>query len=472
MQFRPAPSFDNFIENYGLHGHFKGEEHPDAPQGHGFRRQLEPGPGAAHPEEAHDAVGDEHDSPRVSSAAQGHFHHDAGSEEGLHQQHGAQHGNSGINEGHVSIGEYLHEEGGEDAEEHSQARHEDDGVPHAFPDGDAGHQRIPGAQVLPHKRGGRHADGEAGQEAEGFNAHGDVVDAEHARDGKLADDGEAEHLDSPHAEDFHRLRETDFQDALLHAHVRPEMGEGEVQRRRIVFPLFPDQFFQGQAGMFREDFFPAPHHDEEKQAHADTVAADRSRRDAADAPAAQRGVRKDEEDAEDNIEDAHVHHDPEGQPGIPGTAKRRVDGKDHAAEGGRECGYVHVLQGVFPRGFIHGQHVGDQESAACKEQPAGDDPGEQAEHGGLVQPVLGLGVVPGPRHAGDDGCGSHHDGTLDHKAEPHQEDDGSHAVGDVDGVLGVYPYLGGDEKVRRGDEEAEELFQKRPEGNDGYLPGQ
>lgn len=135
--------------------------------------------------------------PRVSRTAQGHFHHDAGCKEGFHQEHGAQDGDARVNERHVSIGEYLHEEGGEGAEEHTQACHEDEGVPHAFPDGDAGHQRIPGAQVLPHQCGGCHADGEAGQEAEGFNAHGNVVDAQHARDGKLADDGETEHL-MPH----------------------------------------------------------------------------------------------------------------------------------------------------------------------------------------------------------------------------------------------------------------------------------
>ena len=165
MQFCPAPALDDFIEDGGLDGHFKGEEQPDAPQGHGFRSQLEPDPCADDAEEAHDAVGDEHDPPRVARAAQGHFHHDAGGEEGLHQQHGAQHGNAGVNERHVAIGEYLHEEGGEGAEEHAQPRHEDDGVPHAFPDGDAGHERVPGSQVLPHQGGGRHADGESGQEA-------------------------------------------------------------------------------------------------------------------------------------------------------------------------------------------------------------------------------------------------------------------------------------------------------------------
>ena len=46
-----------------------------------------------------------------------------------------------------------------------------------------------------------------------------------------------------------------------------------------------------------------------------------------------------------------------------------------------------VLQGVGPGGFIHGQHVRDQEAAACEEQPAGDDAGQQSQHGGLVQPV-------------------------------------------------------------------------------------
>ena len=46
MQFCPAPALDDFIEDGGLDGHFKGEEQPDAPQGHGFRSQLEPDPGA------------------------------------------------------------------------------------------------------------------------------------------------------------------------------------------------------------------------------------------------------------------------------------------------------------------------------------------------------------------------------------------------------------------------------------------
>lgn len=78
-----------------------------------------------------------------------------------------------------------------------------------------------------------------GQEAEGFNAHGDVVDAEHARDGKLADDGEAEHLDSPHAEDFHRLRETDFQDALLHAHGPAGDGRRRGTEAAHSVPPFP-----------------------------------------------------------------------------------------------------------------------------------------------------------------------------------------------------------------------------------------
>ena len=49
----------------------------------------------------------------------------------------------------------------------------------------------------------RHADGEAGQEAERFNADGNIVDAQHAFNRQFADDGKAEHLDAPHAEDFH-----------------------------------------------------------------------------------------------------------------------------------------------------------------------------------------------------------------------------------------------------------------------------
>ena len=98
MQLRPAPPLDDFIEDGGLNGHFKGENQPDAPQSHGFRCQPEPYPGADDPEKAHNAVGNKHDSPGVSRAAQGHFHHDAGGEEGFHHQHGAQHGDSGINE--------------------------------------------------------------------------------------------------------------------------------------------------------------------------------------------------------------------------------------------------------------------------------------------------------------------------------------------------------------------------------------
>ena len=95
-------------------------------------------------------------------------------------------------------------------------------------------------------------------------------------------------------------------------------------------------------------------------------------------------------------------------------------------------------------------------------------PGED----GLVQAMLGLGIVPGARHAGNDGCGSHHDRPLDDEAEPHDEDDGAHAVRDVDGVLGVHPYFSGDEKVGRGDEKAQQLFQEWPESNHGDLPGQ
>lgn len=184
------------------------------------------------------------------------------------------------------------------------------------------------------------------------------------------------------------------------------------------------------------------------------------------------GVRKDEGDAENDVEDAHAHHDPEGQPRVSGAAQGGIDGKDHAAEGGREGGHIDVLQGVGPGGFIHGQHVRDQEAAACEEQPAGDDAGQQPQHGGLVQPVLRLGVIPGSGHAGDDGRGPHHDGPLDDEAEPHEEDDGPHAVGDVDGVLRVQPDFGSNEEVGGGDEEAQKLFQEGPEGNDGDLAGQ
>ena len=114
----------------------------------------------------------------------------------------------------------------------------------------------------------------------------------------------------------------------------------------------------------------------------------------------------------------------------------------------------------------------DQEAAACEKQPAGDDAGQQPQHGGLVQPVLRLGVIPGSGHAGDDGRGPHHDGPLDDEAEPHEEDDSPHAVGDVDGVLRVQPDFGGNEEVGGGDEEAQKLFQEGPEGNDGDLAGQ
>lgn len=472
MQLRPAPPLDDFIEDGGLNGHFKGENQPDAPQSHGFRCQPEPYPGADDPEKAHNAVGNKHDSPGVSRAAQGHFHHDAGGEEGFHHQHGAQHGDSGINEGRAAVGKYLHEQGGKGAEEHSQACHEDDGVPHAFPDGDAGHKRVPGAQVLPHECGSGHADGEAGQEAERFNADGNIVDAQHAFNRQFTDDGKAKHLDAPHAEDFHGLRQPDFQDALLHAHVRPQMGKAEVQGRGIVFSPFPDKFFQGFIFPAREDFFSAPQHDEQEDAHADSVAADRSCRNSSDAPAAQRSVRKDEDDAEDDIEDANAHHDPEGKPRVSGASQGGIDGKDHAAERGRKCGHINVLQGVGPGGFIHGQYVRDQEIAACEEKSAGDGSCQEPQHGSLVQAMLGLGIVPGARHAGNDGCGSHHDRPLDDEAEPHDEDDGAHAVRDVDGVLGVHPYFSGDEKVGRGDEKAQQLFQEWPESNDGDLPGQ
>ncbi len=73
---------------------------------------------------------------------------------------------------------------------------------------------------------------------------------------------------------------------------------------------------------------------------------------------------------------------------------------------------------------------------------------------------------------GDDGRGPHHDGPLDDEAEPHEEDDSPHAVGDVDGVLRVQPDFGGNEEVGGGDEEAQKLFQEGPEGNDGDLAGQ
>ena len=36
------------------------------------------------------------------------------------------------------------------------------------------------------------------------------------------------------------------------------------------------------------------------------------------------------------------------------------------------------------------------------------------------------------------------------------------SVIDVDGVLGVHPYFSGDEKVGRGDEKAQQLFQEWP----------
>ena len=54
----------------------------------------------------------------------------------------------------------------------------------------------------------------------------------------------------------------------------------------------------------------------------------------------------------------------------------------------------------------------------------------------------------------------------------HMEDDSAHAVGNIDGVLGVQTYFRGDEEVGRGDEEAQKLFQEGPEGNDGDLAGQ
>ena len=47
----------------------------------------------------------------------------------------------------------------------------------------------PPAQVLPHERGSGHADGEAGQEAERFNADGNIVDAQHAFNRQFTDDG-------------------------------------------------------------------------------------------------------------------------------------------------------------------------------------------------------------------------------------------------------------------------------------------
>ena len=250
------------------------------------------------------------------------------------------------------------------------------------------------------------------------------------------------------------------------------MGKAEVQGRGIVFSPFPDKFFQGFIFPAREDFFSATQHDEQEDAHADAVAADRSCRNSSDTPAAQRSVRKDENDAEDDIEDAYAHHDPEGKPRVSGASQGGIDGKDHAAERGRKCGHINVLQGVGPGGFIHGQYVRDQEIAACEEKSAGDGSCQEPQHGGLVQAMLGLGIVPGARHAGNDGCGSHHDRPLDDEAEPHDEDDGAHAVRDVDGVLGVHPYFSGDEKVGRGDEKAQQLFQEWPESNDGDLPGQ
>ncbi len=75
----------------------------------------------------------------------------------------------------------------------------------------------------------------------------------------------------------------------------------------------------------------------------------------------------------------------------PEPRRAALMAKDHAAEGSGERGHIDVLQGVGPSGFIHGQHVRDQEAAACEKQPAGDDAGQQPQHGGLVQPVLRLG---------------------------------------------------------------------------------
>lgn len=66
--FCPAGAFYYFVKDEGLEGRLKGEEQPDAPEGHCVGGKGEPSPCADNSEESHDEVRYEHDATRVSCA--------------------------------------------------------------------------------------------------------------------------------------------------------------------------------------------------------------------------------------------------------------------------------------------------------------------------------------------------------------------------------------------------------------------
>ena len=97
------------------------------------------------------------------------------------------------------------------------------------------------SKVLTHEGGGRGADGEAGEEAEGLDSDGDEVRSEAALGGEARDIANDVGVDSPHTEHFECVGDADSGDAseggAMGSPIYAAKGEGDLICFGIVLPI-------------------------------------------------------------------------------------------------------------------------------------------------------------------------------------------------------------------------------------------